>query len=338
MTYSIYSCLIWGGEYRALGLPIHPILSKRMVRVDESPRAGGGYWIPWASTIASNLPNDQKARLTTWLIDQRMQGVSQPVISATVIEYVRNKPPLQVHERADRLLKHLAQESKNVGQVISIGCEGERNSYGEWVPQDSPSTWAAMAWSESLQWEEVSFLIKYLEEQGWIEVTSIHGECAEVNVTVNGYSHIADVAVNLDSSQVFVAMWFSHDMEEPYEKGIEPAIKEVGYKPLRIDQKEHINKIDDEIIAEIRRSKFLVADFTQGSDGARGGVYYEAGFAHGLGLPVIFTCHEDSVKTLHFDTSHYNHIVWTKPGELREKLKNRILAAIGEGPEVNKEP
>ena len=101
---------------------------------------------------------------------------------------------------------------------------------------------------------------------------------------------------------------------------------------MRIDQKEHINRIDDEIIAEIRRSRFLVADFSHGDGGARGGVYYEAGFAHGLDLPVIFTCREDSVETLHFDTEHYNHIVWANPEELREKLKNRILAVIGEDP------
>ena len=51
-------------------------------------------------------------------------------------------------------------------------------------------------------------------------------------------------------------------------------------------------------------------------------------------LSVIFTCREDSLETLHFDTNHYNHIVWSTPEELLEKLKNRILAVIGEGPEV----
>ena len=123
-------------------------------------------------------------------------------------------------------------------------------------------------------------------------------------------------------------------LNEAFEHGIEPAIKDTGFNPLRIDRKEHINKIDDEIIAELRRSRFIVADFTHGKDGARGGVYYEAGFAHGLNLPVIFTCREDAVETLHFDTEHYNHIVWSNPMELREKLKNRILAVIGEGPDV----
>ena len=63
-----------------------------------------------------------------------------------------------------------------------------------------------------------------------------------------------------------------------------------------------------------------------------GGVYYEAGFAHGLDIPVIFCCRKDVLEKVHFDTRQYNHIVWEKPEELREKLANRIAAVIGDGP------
>ena len=151
-------------------------------------------------------------------------------------------------------------------------------------------------------------------------------------VTVDGYGRIAEQVANIDSSQAFVAMWFDDSMNESFETGIKSAIEDAGYNPLRIDRKDHINKIDDEIIAELRRSRFVVADFTDGVGGARGGVYYEAGFAHGLNLPVIFTCRTDAVESLHFDTNHYSHIVWSTPAELREKLKTRILAVIGQGP------
>ena len=100
----------------------------------------------------------------------------------------------------------------------------------------------------------------------------------------------------------------------------------------RIDRKEHSNKIDDEIIAEIRRSRFVVADFTCEREKVRGGVYYEAGFALGLGLPVIWTCRKDCLDYLHFDTRQYNHIVWETPEELYARLKARIGAFIGDGP------
>ena len=127
-------------------------------------------------------------------------------------------------------------------------------------------------------------------------------------------------------------MWFDESMESAWEQGIKPAVEDSGYKPLRIDRKEHLNKIDDEIIAEIRRSRFIIADFTHGDEGARGGVYYEAGFAHGLNIPVIFTCRKDALKKVHFDTRQYKHIVWKEPKDLRHQLEISICAVIGDGP------
>ena len=52
-------------------------------------------------------------------------------------------------------------------------------------------------------------------------------------------------------------------MDEVWERGFCPAIRDAGYEPVRIDQQEHVNKIDDEIIAEIHRARFVVADFTR---------------------------------------------------------------------------
>jgi nucleoside 2-deoxyribosyltransferase len=69
-----------------------------------------------------------------------------------------------------------------------------------------------------------------------------------------------------------------------------------------IRTKEHANKIDGEIIAEINRLTFMIADFT----GHRGGVYFEAGIAMGLNVPVIWTCRKDDIANLHFGIRQYN--------------------------------
>jgi nucleoside 2-deoxyribosyltransferase len=69
----------------------------------------------------------------------------------------------------------------------------------------------------------------------------------------------------------------------------------------------------------------MVADVTN----QKSGVYYEAGFAHGLGIPVIWSVRHDDLKNVHFDTRQYNHIVWEDETDLRDKLKNFILATIG---------
>lgn len=130
--------------------------------------------------------------------------------------------------------------------------------------------------------------------------------------------------------QVFVAMWFDPSTDDAYKLGIAPAIEANGFTPIRIDRKHHVNKIDDEIIAEIRKSTFVVADFTCGPGQVRGGVYYEAGFAMGLRIPVIWTCKDTSIADLHFDTRQYSHIVWKDPNDLKSQLAARIGAVIGQ--------
>ena len=134
---------------------------------------------------------------------------------------------------------------------------------------------------------------------------------------------------NRESDKVFVAMWFTDKTDSAYSDGIHPAIEDdCGYRAIRIDAKDFIGDIVDEIIAEIRESRFIVADFT----GQRQGVYYEAGYARGLGLPVIWTCGKSDIDNLHFDTRQQNHIDWETPEELRERLAHRIRAVIGPGP------
>lgn len=129
-----------------------------------------------------------------------------------------------------------------------------------------------------------------------------------------------------DSRQAFAAMSFDPSLNDAWWNGIRPGIEDSGYfAAKRADDFQHNEKIDDRIVAEIRRSGLLVADFT----GGRGGVYYEAGLAQGLGIPVIWTCQRGSwVKKLHFDTRQYNHIVWDSPEDLRQKLNDRIAATV----------
>ena len=77
-----------------------------------------------------------------------------------------------------------------------------------------------------------------------------------------------------------------------------------------------------------RRSRFVVAEFS----GNRGGVYFEAGFAMGLGLPVVWVVRESDLPDVHFDTNHFNHITWATVEELRIKLQRRIEATIPRPP------
>lgn len=129
---------------------------------------------------------------------------------------------------------------------------------------------------------------------------------------------------NVFSRDCFVAMWFDKSMEGVYQTGIYSPIKHLGYNPIRVDKVEHNDRIDQKIFEIIRKSRFVVADFT----GQRLGVYYESGFAFGLGLPVIHTCKKDSFDDRHFDVLTVNTIVYDTAEELAEKLMERVQKTI----------
>ena len=171
--------------------------------------------------------------------------------------------------------------------------------------------------------QDVYALASLLEEQGWLS----HNTGGNAQVTPRGFMHASESNVS-ESVNGFIAMWFDKSMDAARNEGFEPAIREAGYTPVIVSGVEHINKIDDEIISQIRKAKFLVADFT----GHRGGVYFEAGFAMGLGLPVFWTCRRDDLANLHFDIRQYNCIDWTDTADLQKRLKRRIEAIIGVGP------
>lgn len=117
-------------------------------------------------------------------------------------------------------------------------------------------------------------------------------------------------------------------MTPAYERGLRVGIERAGHMPVRVDRTEHVNRIDDEIVAWIRRSAFVVADFTE----QKAGVYFEAGFALGLSLPVIWSCRKDDISKLHFDVRRYICIDRTDENELARRLQLRIEAIVGRGP------
>ncbi len=169
------------------------------------------------------------------------------------------------------------------------------------------------------------WMLQQLEKLDYIEFKEKFLNEILFSITAKGWFKISEINknINKDSNQAFIAMWFDDSMSSYY-GSIKAAIEQNNNEYLRIDALQHNNKICDEIIAEIRRSKYLIADFT----GNRGGVYYEAGFAFGLGIPVIWIVHQDHLEKIHFDTRQYNHIVYDSPENLQKQLCDRIKATI----------
>lgn len=175
---------------------------------------------------------------------------------------------------------------------------------------------------------ELKTITEYLENEGLLKTKSVGSNLARMSA--KGHMACDELrAQHAASSQGFIAMSFSKEMEQARRLGLEVGIRDAGYKPHRVDDAQHIDQIDDRIIADIRRSKFVVADLT----GHRQGVYYEAGFARGLDKPVFYTCHVDHKNKIHFDVRQFNCIIWQEVGDLAAQLRDRIEAVLGMGPE-----
>ena len=155
-----------------------------------------------------------------------------------------------------------------------------------------------------------------------------------------------------NSTSAFIAMWFDNETQN-YRTVVEEAIRKAGYDPKIIDSYEHNNFIMDEVINQINEAKFVIADFTCVPErpernskipgGVRGGVYFEAGYAKGLGKEVIVTCKDsdEAKKRRHFDIDQLNTLFWREgeDGKLYDannidfvyRLTERIKATVGKG-------
>jgi len=157
---------------------------------------------------------------------------------------------------------------------------------------------------------------------------------------------------NSTSNKIFMAFHFTKNMKKEFEETIITAVKEASnnkFEAVRVSSSttEHDTKIDDELISMIKSSKAVIADFT----GNRTAVYYEAGFAMGLGIPVIWTCKDSNIPEgeegygkitddqgqtrykryidlLSFDTRQYPHILWKDEEDLQTQVVNSLKAKI----------
>ena len=258
-------------------------------------------------TIKS-LEVDLRPRLSRWISDKNRQGYA-PIIHDHELAEVRSLPPLSFTAKADRVLEFLVHASKQYGQRFSL-----------------PEVPALQSQCETFDPNSLGFFGQYLVERGYLEDQM---QTQKFRVTGEGFSRVEKLGSSVsESKQGFVAMWFDPSLDDIWQHGLSEGIQAAGYLPMRIDGKEHNFKICDQIVAEIRRSRFIVADFT----GHRGGVYYEAGFAGGLNIPVIFTCRKDCIDDLHFDVRQFNTIAWNDAADLAKRLTARICATIGDGP------
>jgi hypothetical protein len=176
------------------------------------------------------------------------------------------------------------------------------------------------------------FIVQGLLSSGLLLGDLTLGGTADVTLTFPGWGRYEELRRGTPSGRkAFIAMEYGHtDLDLLVEEHFKPAVAETGFVLRRLDDEQPAGLIDDRLRVAIQSSRFVLVDLTHSNLGA----YWEAGYAEGLGKPVIYTCEESAFagKASHFDTNHNLHVLWnaTNIDPALKKLKATIRATIPE--------
>jgi hypothetical protein len=233
---------------------------------------------------------------------------------------IRNTELPRPLEQLDNLILWLGEKQPNMGTAVEM----------------SPDAIAAVGAEDSIS---VGFLVTQAIEADLIsgiaeQVLSGDYIIPSMQLSLKGWERFEELQRGKASGRhAFMAMQFGDvELDKIVEEHFKPAVEATGFDLKRLDDGQPAGLIDDRLRVEIRQSRFLIADLTHQNRGA----YWEAGYAEGLGKPVIYTCRKDvfdsKAQGTHFDTNHHLTVVWEpdRMPEAIEKLKATIRATLPE--------
>lgn len=283
----------------------------------ECPRCGHFGYTTEARDEFKQLRDGVQFEISSWCAERQLANRSRPIIVSSgyqrrpdeegafsVSEILNVYAPKTISERLNRTLISIANWSKEPPNEVEFSDEAIFRCFSKNIDQ-------------------MIYYLTALNNSGWL--SSVPNLPGNARLTPEGWQYVQELQRESPvGDRVFIAMAFTSDLVSAWNEGIRPGVEAAGLRPIRIDKREHNEKICDLIVAEIRKSCLIVADVTE----HRQGVYFEAGFALGLGIPVVWCCRRDQLDECHFDTRQYNHIVWDEPADLRLRLQRRIEATL----------
>ncbi len=112
----------------------------------------------------------------------------------------------------------------------------------------------------------------------------------------------------------FIALKFNEpELDSFIERVVKPATLSIGYGISDMRDFSQAGLIDNLMRNRIRESAFVIAELSHDNLGA----YWEAGFAEGIGKPVIYMCNKEKFLDFqtHFDVNHYTTLLWSNNGD-----------------------
>lgn len=263
-----------------------------------------GKYILTDSFMIDEMDKTNFYKVSSWIREQNDLFNHMPNINFDKFDEILNMRDKKIKDKFDLMMIKLGKyKSQQVSHQIYAEC---------WIKDK----------------DELHKLFKRaIDKQLAIGKLKIGGEISFSDYTFDGIQYIENLEEpNISSKNIFVAFNFEKGLSEIFSTYIKQGIEELGLNYVVVNQNttKHNKAISDEIIAKLKSSRIVIADFTN----HRNSVYFEAGFAMGMKIPIVWTCREGHTEDLSFDTRQYPHLVWKDGEDLKEQIMNRIRVIL----------
>ena len=227
-------------------------------------------------------------------------------------------------EQADNLLRYLGEKLKGIGDGFSLSKESD----------ELKVIGARIGSRIGSEWEDFQALASELFEQGLlrleVSLTASHTmkNFKSIWLSLSGWDKYEELYRSIRSRTAFVAMKFKIDDSENYffqdellPNHLVTAVRQAGFalgNPLA--ENPQAGNLHARLELEIKNARLTVAELSHHNNGA----YWEAGFAKGLGKPVIYMYNKEigGGPRPHFDVLRSDYLLGgRKPGHRRSVLR-----------------
>lgn len=217
-------------------------------------------------------------------------------------------------KQTDLLIDFVGKKTRFLGAILDIAPISQGGKFHQ-----------LKAWIGGVEDNSVQRLVAELTSNGVLHPhPTTYVNTFKLELTTAGWNRFEALRkINKESKQAFMAMKFDDEQKQFVNDKLKPVVKETGFDLLLLtDINSKENLIDNKLRVAIRQSRFLICDLTHCNAGA----YWEAGYAEGLKLPVIYICEKKAFKAKnktkrpHFDVNHQEIFQWDKNNE--ESIKD----------------
>ncbi|WP_040948943.1 hypothetical protein [Gorillibacterium massiliense] len=221
------------------------------------------------------------------------------VLSVNDLDSIAKSPniPITIEDKGNRLLQYLYRHTEGPGEPVVIPKLNANYN---------------LTYSPNLQ-ELVYIIDKLINERLLIR------EGMTYMLTEKGWSQAAAAAGGKRAKPCLVLIGDEEDWRLEWTESLLPKIEQHGYLPSLFTHGKPHNRVKYSL-EQIAESKLMIADLT----GQSQGVYFAAGYAIGLNIPVIWTVNSRDAENLHVKMEGIALIVWDTAEELARILQTRL--------------